>query len=327
MPAFYRIAVVGARRRRQGTGAFIASRFARLGHTVCAIVGTGDASLTAARDDLQLNHGIETKTYTDVETLFGEENIDVLAIASPDETHLKYLEAAARANCHVFCEKPLWWPADGACPRPDDAERATAEWVRRFDDNRRTLFVNLQWPHTLSSFQALYPDASLSAENITHLEMRLSPDSTGSRMAVASAPHLLSLLYGLLGVGDIFNGAARYGDDARETLVLTFNYLHARDYAQSDTAVTLTLKHHPGQPKPAGYAINGHAVERHIKMPDYLLSLASQNQSIPIKDPLAQSVETFVNAIRQKQPNRRREIVAGMKHLCQLVSLSEQADT
>ena len=320
MPAFYRIAVVGARRHRQGTGAFIAAHFAELGHTVCAIVGTSDDSLAAASKDLQLNYGIAVKPYPDVKTLLAEQDIDVLAIASPDGTHLEYLEDAARANCHVFCEKPLWWPADGTCPSPEDAARTTTKLIKRFDDNGHSLFVNLQWPHTLPSFQRLYPDTSLAAENLTRFEMRLSPESTGPRMVIDSAPHPLSMLYRLLGSGDILNAAAHYDGATRDTLTLTFNYHHT----QGDTIVTLKFKRHPGQPKPAGYAINGNPVERCVKMPDYLLSLAAHNQSIAIKDPLKQSIETFVDAIRNKTPNQRHTVVAGMRHLCQLVQVCEK---
>ena len=317
------IAIVGARRRRQGTGAFIAAQFARLGHSVCAIVGSDDASLAQAQRELRQHYDIRANTYADVKTLLGEEDIDVLVIASPDHTHLAYLEAAAQADCHVFCEKPLWWPADGVCPTPEHAEKTGNELVGRFDGRQKILHVNLQWPHTLPAFQTLYPAVSLVPDKIRQFAMRLSPQSSGSRMTVDSAPHPFSMLHQLLGMGEITGGHAHYDDAAHRALTLEFNYHHTR----GDTAVTLTLKQHPEQPRPAGYAINGNTVERHVKLPDYLLSLASQDQSIPIQDPLARSVETFVNAVRLKQPNRRREIVAGMKHLCQLVCLSEQADT
>ena len=323
MTAFYRVAVVGARRRRQGTGEFIAARFAGLGHSVCAIIGTGSESLAATRDKLQLNHGIKAETYTDIELLFADKNIDILVIASPDETHLDYLNTAAHANCHVFCEKPLWWSGGDTCPSPDDAERSTTTLVELFDSRQCTLFVNLQWPHTLPSFQALYPDIALEAKHIERFEMRFSPASTGSRMVVDSAPHLLSMLSRLLGTGDIAGGIARYSDSSREVLMLSFDYHHA----QGSTAVALVLKHHAGQPRPAGYSINGRSVERHVKMPDYLLSFAAQDQTIPIKDPLTQSVETFVESVRHKKPNPKRVIAAGMKHLCQLVHLSKAPPT
>lgn len=286
----------------------------------CArVVGTSDKSLAEALNSLKLNCGIDAKPYTNIKTLFDKEDIDILVIASPDGTHLDYLKAAAQANCHVFCEKPLWWPADGTCHRPGDAAQAAADLIKRFDDNRRTLFINLQWSHTLSSFHTLYPNASLSAKDIAQFEIQLSPESIGSRMVIDSAPHLLSMLYQLLGDGDILNAAARYDNAARDALTLTFNYHHER----GDTVVTLELKRRPGQPRPASYSINGDRVERHVKMPDYLLSLTSRDQCIPIEDPLTQSVRAFVNAVRRQAPNRKNAIVSGMKHLCQLVCLCE----
>ena len=326
MPTFYKIAVVGARRRRQGTGAFIAACFAQLGHEVCAIVGTGDDSIAAAQADLQSKHGIQAKGYTDIATLFNEQDIDVLVIASPDTTHLEYLHAALRAGCHVFCEKPLWWPDDDRCPAPEDAERTATDLVKRFNEKKRVLFVNLQWPHTLSSFQALYPDLSLAAGDIARFAMHLSPESTGTRMVIDAAPHPLSMLHQLVGDGDILNATARYDGATRDALTLSFDYHHP----QGGTAVTLTFKRDLQQPKPAGYAINGKSVERRVRMPDYLLSLASSDQNIPIKDPLMQSIEAFMDVVQSKgqskAPNRAYTIVAGMKQLCQLVKACGQTD-
>lgn len=323
MPACHNIAVIGANRHRQGTGAFIASGFAGLGHKICAIVGTSEDSLARASRNLRLNYGIRANTYTDVATLFDQEDIDILAIASPNASHLKYLYAAARVHCHAFCEKPLWWAADDIRLAADKVERTATDLVGLFDDCRRSLHVNLQWPHTLTSFQALYPNATLAKQHIKHFEMRLGPESSGTQMVVDSAPHLLSMLYHLLGIGHILNGAARYRDAERTALTLTFDYHHGRDNV---TAVTLTLKRHPGQPKPAGYSINGNSVERKVTMPGYLLSFTAQDQSMPIQDPLLQSIETFLDAIRREQPNQKQAIVAGMKHLHQLARLCEQTD-
>lgn len=321
MSAFYRIAVVGARRRRQGTGAFIAARFAELGHDVCAIVGASRDGLAAASGALKRDLGVEVRGYTDVEALFAEQDVNVLVVASPDSTHLEYLEAAVRAGCHVFCEKPLWWSADGVCPAPEAASRKTAALVERFDAARRTLFVNLQWPHTLSAFRTLHP-GSPPAQDVERFEMRLSPESIGAQMVVDAAPHLLSMLHRLLGDGEILNGAACYDGAERDALTLTFDYRHEC----GDTRVALVLKRFSGQPKPAGYSINGDCAERRVRMPDYLLSLASRDRCIPMDDPLKQSVEAFLNAVRRKSPNPKRALAAGMAQLCRLVQLCERAE-
>ncbi len=325
MSTFYRIAVVGARRRRQGIGAFIAARFIELGHEVCAIVGASRDGLTSASDALKRDLGVKVRGYTEVEAMFAEQDVDVLVVASPDSTHLGYLEAAvqaaAGAGCHVFCEKPLWWPRDRVCPDSEAAARKTADLVERFDARRRTLFVNLQWPHTLSAFGALYPGSPPPAQDLERFEMRLSPESTGAQMVVDAAPHLLSMLHRLLGDGEVLNGVARYDGAGREALTLRFDYRHGH----GETRVTLALKRHLGQPKPAGYSINGDCVERRIGMPDYLLSLASRDRCIPMDDPLKQSVEAFLNAVRRKSSNNKRALVSGMTQLCRLVRLSEQA--
>lgn len=49
------------------------------------------------------------KAYTDILTMLAEqaENIDVVAICSPNGLHAEHSIAALKAGCHVLCEKPL----------------------------------------------------------------------------------------------------------------------------------------------------------------------------------------------------------------------------
>ncbi len=45
--------------------------------------------------------------YEDPRRLFAEEQLDAVAIATPDHLHVEPTLAAIEAGCHVFCEKPL----------------------------------------------------------------------------------------------------------------------------------------------------------------------------------------------------------------------------
>ncbi len=124
----YRVAIVGARRQRQGTGAYVAREFANCGGDVRAIVGTTPATIAVARADLKARYGIECEGYSSLTALLEAQPIDVVAICSPAEVHLQDLKVAVEAGCHVFCEKPMWWSrafSTDAGTRADIHRRAT----------------------------------------------------------------------------------------------------------------------------------------------------------------------------------------------------------
>lgn len=55
-----------------------------------------------------LFYGLSPKqAYTDVETMFLEQKIDVAVIATPNHTHFTYAKQALLAGKHVICDKPL----------------------------------------------------------------------------------------------------------------------------------------------------------------------------------------------------------------------------
>ncbi|MBS4200556.1 Gfo/Idh/MocA family oxidoreductase [Bacillus sp. FJAT-49732] len=48
-----------------------------------------------------------SKTYTDYETMFKEEEIDIVSVCMPSGLHAEVAIAAAKSGIHVLCEKPL----------------------------------------------------------------------------------------------------------------------------------------------------------------------------------------------------------------------------
>ena len=102
----YKIGIVGAARRHQGTGPFIAKIFNQLGHNITGVIGTTNESSAQASTQLERQYGIKTQGYTCLENLLSENDIDILVISSPSETHLAYLREALNNQLHVFCEKP-----------------------------------------------------------------------------------------------------------------------------------------------------------------------------------------------------------------------------
>ena len=60
---------MGARRRRQGTGEWVARAFHRSGHDIVGIVGTTEETLATARRALFDRHGIRAAGYLSLDDL------------------------------------------------------------------------------------------------------------------------------------------------------------------------------------------------------------------------------------------------------------------
>ncbi|WKB51284.1 inositol 2-dehydrogenase [Eleftheria terrae] len=83
---------------------------------------------------LAQQHGAQVGS---IEAVFDDSSIDVVAIASPTDTHSELITRAATARKHIFCEKPV----DLSVPRADACQRAVEAagvacmigFQRRFD--------------------------------------------------------------------------------------------------------------------------------------------------------------------------------------------------
>ncbi|MDH3671888.1 MAG: Gfo/Idh/MocA family oxidoreductase [Gammaproteobacteria bacterium] len=315
------MAVVGARRHRQGTGEYVAREFMRCGCSVCAIVGTTRATVEAARRVLRERHGIECSGFLSLEALLENEPVDMIAVCSPANTHLPLLDLAVEARCHVFCEKPLWWTSELVHlpnARAEIREQAT-QLVDRCVRQGRYLTLNTQWPFTLEAFRELHPDAYGDERTVEHFSMWLSPTSGGLDMVVEAGPHLVSMLQALLGPGTLHDIQAKFKDLAglgtHAELLLTCAYKHG----QGETQVEFRLTRCPEPPRPAGYSINGMAAERHVELPDYVISFVNKGKRASVRDPLAISVENFVSAVQVGRLSDRTSVVDGMTQLHELV--------
>lgn len=51
-------------------------------------------------------YGIE-KVYNSIDELFEDENVDIIYISTPHNTHISYLRKALKAKKHVLCEKSI----------------------------------------------------------------------------------------------------------------------------------------------------------------------------------------------------------------------------
>jgi predicted dehydrogenase len=281
-----RVAVIGARKARQGTGEYIARDLHRSGCEVVAVLGTRPETSTEAAQGLR-PLGIEARAYTSLERLLDDQRPDAVAVCSPAELHEDHLSLVLAAGCHALCEKPLVWSEAWG---PAEARTTAEALVERWRAAGRVLWVNTQWPYTLQTFRRLFPDQEPGPART--FAMRLGPTSRGAAMVVDSGSHLLSMLHALAGPGELEGLAVQAtGRD----LTLSCRYVHAA--GQLDAS--LELLHSPQPPRPAGYTIDGLRVRREVELPDYRLRFeADDGRQEPLPDPLTASVAAFVRTVR-----------------------------
>jgi hypothetical protein len=286
---------------RQGLGPFVARDLVAAGAGIAGFVGTSAASLEAARRALAEDFGIEARGYLDLDALRAAESPDALAILSPAESHGRWLDAALDARLHVLCEKPLLWDEPDA---PGHARRL----ARGFDAARLVLHENCQWPFTLPEFAALHPGA---LERPERFAMRLSPASTGRRMLGDAMPHALSLLQALVPAGEARLEEIRFSSRDAAVADLEVRFVYAAPPAAIEARVRLVQG--DSLPREAGYAVNGRAVRREVRPPDYRICFVADGREVAVPDPLGRLVGRFVQEVAsppaRRSASRTPEIV------------------
>lgn len=304
---------MGAGRRRQGLGPFVARDLAAAGAEIAGFVVTSAASRDAVSRAWSRELGIQARGHLDFSSLLRAERLDAVAILSPAETHERYLDAALEAELHVLCEKPLVWG------RPELA--ATARRVALgFQKRGLLLWENCQWPYTLPAFERLHPGAL--AQPPRRLAIRLQPDSFGAQMLGDAVPHALSLIQALLpgGAGQIERLRFKGGRPASQRLALEFRYRAG----ERELEVAIELLRSDRRPREACLEIDGRRAERLVAADGYQLSFAADDRTVPLPDPLTLLVADFVRALplpdERTTASRSLEIAERMELLERIVT-------
>jgi hypothetical protein len=271
-----RVALVGARRLRQGLGPFVARYLASAGVEVSAVLGTSAQSASSAAGELAERFGIRARPHTCLDELLAKESIDALAILSPVETHERYLRAALDAGLHVLCEKPLVWGAPG------------------FRARGLLLDENCQWPHVLDAFRALHPGWDGSPPG--RFAMLLAPAQRGIEALRDALSHPLSVLQALCPDPEPRLDAIRFAHSsgASPTLRVSFDYCTAG----ARVACSVDLLADAEVPRPAALVIDGLRAERRIRPSDYSMELADGARTVPLPDPLTRHLAVFAASLR-----------------------------
>ncbi len=282
-----RIALVGARRVRQGLGPFVARDLQAEGVEVRGVLGSSADSAADAARELAQRFGVEARPYASLEALLAKETIDALAILSPPETHERYLTAALEAGLHVLCEKPLVWGGPGF------ARRGLA-LVEGFRAGGLLLAENCQWPEVLGAYRALHPDGRGRPPG--RFAMLLAPAERGVDALRDSLSHPLSLLQVLCPDPDARVEGIRFerAGPAAGTLRVRFDF-------RAGTALvrcTVDLLADAQVPRPAALEIDGRRAERRIHLPDYRMELADGGRAVPLPDPLSRHLAVFAASLR-----------------------------
>ena len=311
------VAIIGPGRSKQGTGPYIAKAFNEQGINVGAVVSSALESAIHSAKKLSHEYAINCHAYSSLGELLENETIDIVAICSPSTTHHQYLQPAIEAGCHIFCEKPFWWPATEVVTAIDiqNITVETTKLVQLCKVKNVVLQLNTHWPFTLPTYYQIFPQQNQITQTVKTFSMWLSPQSTNKNMVIDAAPHLLSMLYMLVGAGHIQNIESNYyANESNNGLTIEFDYLHTT----GDTKVSLVLSPTDAMPKPAAYAINGKRVDRHVELANYLISLRVSDKQFPIVDPLMCSVKNFLGSIYSKSSLDETALIDGMTHLAQI---------
>ncbi len=303
----HRVLIVGARRRKQGLGGFIAQHFHQQGAVICGIVGTSQSSVHEARRYLKTQYGFSTQGYTDLARAIEKSKPTVVVIASPNQYHFEHLQVVAKYKLSCLCEKPLFWKNDKPFD-PGEVERL----VDRFCKNGKLLQLVTQWPCTLDEFYLVYPGAK--KKPLERFSMLLGPVSTGRQMVVDAMPHVLSMIHTLTGTGSVKNVTQKI--EGGERFKIIFNYMHAGGCLEVHVTLVQSLE----SPRPAGYALDGNLVWRRIVMKNYQMYFAvNSGDLVPVKDPLKKLVGHFLDDLKKGKPTDRKRLIASMTDLNTIV--------
>lgn len=288
------VAVIGARRSENGIGEYIAKYFQESGAQVVCVLGTTEETSSSACRALR-KYGISARPYHDFAVMVSCEDLQAVAVASPADTHHRFVLACLDKGLSVFCEKPFFDPSMRNISGELDRvfEQAAAKGL--------TIAMNSQWPFSLAYYEQLC--GSIAPREARRFSIRLSPVCSGVDMIPDSVPHALSILHTALGKGSI--SALTFSGQGSE---MSIGFTYSTVSGDCDTSIVLVQEER--QPRRFSFGFGGRIANRLIDMETYRISLCLGDRRLPITDPLELSVRDFVQSCAA-----RREPLIGRDHI------------
>jgi predicted dehydrogenase len=298
------VSIIGAGRKRNGIGQFIAKFFNHRGARVTSVLGTSEETSKEAARALG-KYGIESTPYTDFDRMIEQERPDAVVIASPSPTHHDYLAKSVEVGVHIFCEKPFIWPGHAGTREKVEAILKTVK------KKKLTLAMNSQWPFALKFYQRISGEIEMNLRN--QFVIQMSPFSSGKEMIPESVPHVLSLLYCSFGEGRITE--LRFETPREEEMVIAFSYTGLGGNCE----VLVRLVRKEDQPRDFYFGFNDRMVRRNLDLQTYQIYLEYEGRRLKIPDPLELSIQDFLGAVEKKA-----EPLIGCSHILNNMSLLKE---
>jgi len=300
------VSIIGAGRTRNGIGEYVGKYFRQHGAIVTSVLGTSERTSLHASLGLR-KYGIEARPYTDFDRMVETEKPDAAVIASPSPTHYEYLIKCLTSGLHIFCEKPFIW--DGQ----RDVRGRIQDIFEKARQKKLTIAMNCQWPFSIEAYEAI--SGKVIIQNSNTFVMAMAPPFPGREMIPESVPHALSLLYALLGVGEIED--LSFESDGKRWMGITFSYLF--DTRSCEVLIRLTSRETP--PRDFSFGLNEKIVSRSLGLENYEIYFDHEGKKMRIADPLELSVKDFLGAVEGET-----EPFIGYLHILHNMSLLEQID-
>ena len=303
-----KVSIIGAGRNRNGIGEYIGKYFHKNRAEVSSVLGRTEETSRKASLNLQ-KYGIKSNSYTDLHEMVERERPDLVVIASPSSTHYDYLVKCIDLGLHIFSEKPF------LSPDLDDVKGRVENILQKAKEKRLTLVMNSQWPFALKYYEKICGEIEIKKSN--RFFITLSPFTSGREMISEAVPHALSLLYSVLGEGEI--GNLIFESPREEEMTIKFKYL----FKKKDCEVLIKLAKKEGQPREFQFGFNDRIVKRSLNLRSYDIYFNYGNRKWKIADPLELSVRDFIRAIE-----KRCEPLVGYSHIvCNMASLKNIYDS
>jgi predicted dehydrogenase len=270
------------------------------------VLGTTATTSLQASSALR-KYGIEAHPYTNLNEMVRGEKPDAVVIASPSSTHYEYLLQCVDAGLHIFCEKPFIW--DDAI----DLRKRMEDIFQKAREKKLTIAMNSQWPFSIDAYETLCGKIVIKKLNTFFIKM--SPPFAGREMIPESVPHALSLLYCLLGTGEIDD--LNFESDGNKEMSIKFSYL----FETRACDVVIKLIFQDTLPRDLSFGLNDRIVFRSLGLEDYEIYFNYGDKKLRIVDPLAFSVQNFMEAVE-----KQTEPFIGALHILHNMSLLKEID-
>ena len=229
------------------------------------------------------------------------EGVDVVVIATPGFAHREYVEQAAAAGKHIYCEKPIALDLDDALAMRKAVEAARVTFDVNFTQRSNPAFAQLRRVQeegrlggVVSAWAVLHAPAS--SERWRRIQetrhWRASMELSGGRINEFCS-HTINWLLWVLGKPRSVYGRALYVTEGFQ--------LDDADYAIIDCEAgpgLLDVHRHAGIAADSRYGIQGHAGSAVLRDDRVFLTLMDREPvEVPIDRDVPSRQEEFVRAI------------------------------